>query len=69
LGLISVSITNYVAGLFTANASHFAIAQFASRRSDPAPRAHTFDQLLKNNPQLLEENRHLMGRCVAIYSA
>lgn len=60
-----MSITNYAGGLtFTASASLLAIAQFGSRGSDPKDSAHlaqTFDQLLKNNPQLLERNRHLMG--------
>jgi len=60
-----VSITTYAAGLtFTASASLIAIAQFGSRGSDQkdSPNlAQTLDQLLKNNPQLLERNRHLMG--------
>jgi hypothetical protein len=60
-----VSITNYAAGLtFTASASLIATAQFDSRWLDPkdcANLAQTLDQLLKNNPQLLERNRHLMG--------
>ena len=58
-------ITNYAVGLtFTASASLIAIAQSGSRGSDPkdsANLAQTLDQLLKNNPQLLERNRHLMG--------
>jgi len=60
-----VSITSYAAGLtFTASASLIAIAQSGSRgsdRKDSANLAQTLDQLLKNNPQLLERNRHLMG--------
>ncbi len=60
-----MSITNYAAGLtFTASASLLAIAQCGSCGSDPkdsANLAQTFDQLLNNNPQLLERNRHLMG--------
>ena len=58
-------ITNYAADLtFIASASRNAIDQFASCGSDPkdsANLAQTLDQLLKNNPQLLEKNRHLMG--------
>ena len=41
-----------------------AIAQFDSPGLDPKDcvnLAQTLDQLLKNNPQLLERNRHLMG--------
>jgi hypothetical protein len=60
-----VSITNSAADLtFTASASLLAVAQLGSRGSDQkdsAQLAQTLDQLLKNNPQLLERNRHLMG--------
>ena len=60
-----MSITNSAADLtFTASASLLAVAQLGSRGSDQkdsAQLAQTLDQLLKNNPQLLERNRHLMG--------
>jgi hypothetical protein len=60
-----VSITNYAAdSTFTASASLLAIAQLGTNGSDQKDSAHlaqTLDQLLKNNPKLLERNRHLMG--------
>ncbi len=60
-----MSITNYAVGLtLTASPPLTAIAQFGSRgsdRKDSANLAQTLDQLLKNNPQLLERNRHLTG--------
>ena len=60
-----MSITTYAVGVtFTAGPSLVASAQLGSRGSDPkdsANLAQTLDQLLKNNPQLLERNRHLMG--------
>ena len=60
-----MSITNYAAdSTFTASAALLAIAQLGSNGSDQKDSAHlaqTLDQLLKNNPQLLERNRHLMG--------